>query len=309
MTSPTLTAPGAADEQAGWEKVLDWFLGAPLQIVLILVIAVLTRWLVSRAIRRAVTSMERRSDRRGRSGRMLREASGLDAERRRQRAATMGSVLRSATTIVIATVAIITILAAVGIPVAPLMASAGVGGVALGFGAQSLVKDFLSGIFMIVEDQYGVGDVIDTGEAIGTVEEVTLRITRLRDASGVIWYVRNGEVIRIGNSSQGWAMAAIDIPVAYHESVDKVTRVLQHVVDHVRDEEPWDARILEIPEVAGVENVAGGVMTMRIFAKCAPNENWSATRRIREQCKEALDAAGVAGPPITAYGQGGSTTP
>jgi moderate conductance mechanosensitive channel len=293
----------AAAKGLTWDKTLDWFLGVPVQILLIVAIAVCARWLVSRAIRKAVQSMESRAGRGGRAGRMLREAAGLDAERRRQRAATMGSVLRSAATIVIAVIAIITILATVGVPVGPLMASAGVGGVALGFGAQSLVKDFLSGIFMIVEDQYGVGDVIDTGEAIGTVEEVTLRITRLRDANGVIWYVRNGEVIRIGNRSQGWSMATIDIPVAYHENVDKVTTVLQHVVDHVRDEEPWDTRILEIPEVAGVENVSAGVITMRIFAKCAPNENFSVTREIRQQCKDALDAAGIAGPPATAYGQ------
>lgn len=310
MTLEAVIAPTVATAQGiTWEETADWFLGAPVQILLILVLAFGARWLVSRAIRRAVGSMERRTERGGRTGRMLREATGLDAERRRQRASTMGSVLRSAATIVIAVVAIITLLATVGVPVGPLMASAGVGGVALGFGAQSLVKDFLSGIFMIVEDQYGVGDVIDTGEAIGTVEEVTLRITRLRDASGVIWYVRNGEVIRIGNRSQGWSMAVIDIPVAYRESVGSVTRVLQQVVDRIRDEEPWGTRILETPEVAGVENVSGGVMTMRIFAKCAPNENFSVTRRIREECKAALDDAGIAGPPMTAYGQGGNTTP
>lgn len=310
MTLQALIAPTvSAVRGATWEKAADWFLGAPVQIVLIVVLAVGARWLVSRAIGRAVASMVRRAERGTRTDRMLREATGLDAERRRQRAATMGSVLRSAATIFIAVIAILTILATLGVPVGPLMASAGVGGVALGFGAQSLVKDFLSGIFMIVEDQYGVGDVIDTGEAIGTVEEVTLRITRLRDASGVIWYVRNGEVIRIGNRSQGWSMAVIDIPVAYHESVGRVTRVLEQVAGRVRDEEPWDTRILETPEVAGVESVSGGVMTMRIVAKCAPNENFAVTRRIREECKAALDDAGIAGAPTTPYAPGGGSTP
>ena len=98
---------------------------------------------------------------------------------------------------------------------------------ALGFGAQSLVKDFLSGIFMILEDQYGVGDVIDTGEAIGTVEEVSLRVTRLRDGQGVVWYIRNGEIIRIGNKSQGWSTAMVDIPVAYSENLDKVIPLIR----------------------------------------------------------------------------------
>ena len=125
----------------------------------------------------------------------------------------MGAILKSTSTFVIFTLALLTVMATVGLPLGPLLASAGVGGVALGFGAQSLVKDFLSGIFMILEDQYGVGDVIDTGEAVGTVEDVTLRVTRLRDASGIVWYVRNGEIVRIGNRSQGWSTALVDIPV------------------------------------------------------------------------------------------------
>ena len=124
----------------------------------------------------------------------------------------MGSLLRSIVTFVVVTLAVLTVMALLGIPLGPLLASAGVAGVALGFGAQSLVKDFLSGIFMIIEDQYGVGDVIDTGEAIGTVEEVSLRITRLRDANGITWYVRNGEIIRIGNRSQGCSTAIVDMP-------------------------------------------------------------------------------------------------
>ena len=153
---------------------------------------------------------------------MLAQATGLAHERHRQRTLTMGSLLRSIVTFVVVTlITVLTVMAIVGIPLGPLLASAGVGGVALGFGAQSLVKDFLSGIFMILEDQYGVGDVIDTGEAIGTVEEVTLRVTRLRDASGVIWYVRNGEIIRVGNKSQGWSTAIVDMPVSYAENVER----------------------------------------------------------------------------------------
>lgn len=307
--SPTFRTSMAA-EGLTWDKTADWLLGAPLQIFVILVIAITARWLIHRAIGRVVAQMEKPAERpAGRTSRVLREATGLDAQRRRQRATTTGTVLKSTTTIVISAITIITVLGAVGIPIGPLMASAGVGGVALGFGAQSLVKDFLSGIFMIVEDQYGVGDVIDTGEAIGEVEEVTLRITRLRDANGVIWYVRNGEIIRIGNRSQGWSLATVDVPVAYTESVEKVTSVLHQVVGHIRDESPWDTRILETPEVAGVENVAAGVMTMRIFAKCAPNEHFAVTRHIRQRCKDALDASGVAGPPVTSFGQGGSAAP
>ncbi len=133
----------------------------------------------------------------------------------------MGAILKSTSTFAISAMAILTVMGLLGLPLGPLLASAGVGGVALGFGAQSLVKDFLSGIFMIVEDQYGVGDVIDTGEAIGTVEDVTLRVTRLRDGNGVVWYIRNGEIVRIGNRSQGWSTAVVDTAVAYDEDIDR----------------------------------------------------------------------------------------
>ena len=161
---------------------------------------------------------------------MLASATGALSERRRQRTETLGSVLRSLVTTIVFGVAFVMILDEVGIPIAPLLASAGVAGVALGFGAQSLVKDFLSGIFMILEDQYGVGDVIDTGEAIGKVEDVTLRVTRLRDGNGVVWYVRNGEIIRVGNRSQGWSTAIVDLPVAYTEDVERVQAILREAL-------------------------------------------------------------------------------
>ncbi|MDE9366285.1 mechanosensitive ion channel family protein [Luteipulveratus sp. YIM 133132] len=295
----------------------DWLTGSgggprPLMLIGVVLGAVVVRWVIHRLIRRAVRAMESRQPRlqpsasrvgrAGRAGRVLRQAAGLDHERRRQRAATMGSILRSITTIVVFTIAALTLLAELGVPLAPLMASAGVGGVAIGFGAQSLVKDFLSGVFMILEDQYGVGDVIDTGEAIGTVEEVSLRVTRLRDANGVVWYIRNGEIVRIGNRSQGWSTALVDIPVAYDQPVEKVLSVLREVVATLDHEQPWEDRLLDTPEVAGVESVTGGVMTVRIMARCAPNENFSVSRELRERSKVALDEAGIRGPGFAAHG-------
>lgn len=231
----------------------------------------------------------------------LRAAAGLDDERRRQRAATMGSLLRSITTVAIVVVATLTIAAQCGIQLGPIMASAGVAGVALGFGAQSLVKDYLSGIFMIFEDQYGVGDVIDTGEAVGTVEEVTLRITRLRDANGVVWYVRNGEIVRVANRSQGWSTSLVDIPVAYDSDIHTVTRVLDGVVDALEADPEWSDKLIERPDVAGVESVAGGTMTFRIIAKTAPNENFGVSRELRRRSVIALEDAGVKGPPAQPF--------
>ena len=122
--------------------------------------------------------------------------------------------------------------------------------------AQSLVRDFLSGIFMIIEDQYGVGDVIDTGEAIGTVEEVTLRITRLRDGDGVVWYMRNGEILRLGNRSKGWSVAVVDVQVAYTEDVARVTGILGAAAAPLATEEPWKDLLLDAPSVTGIESMA-----------------------------------------------------
>ncbi len=214
-----------------WNDVWHWLLHQGLTILVILVAAMVIRWLLNRLIRRLVRrSVESNLAERlesNRATRVLANASGVTSERRRQRTETLGTVLRSIVTATVFTIAFVMVLDELGIPIAPLLASAGVAGVALGFGAQSLVKDFLSGIFMLFEDQYGVGDVIDTGEAIGTVEDVTLRVTRLRDGNGVVWYVRNGEIVRIGNRSQGWSTAIVDVPVAYTEDIDRVQDIIR----------------------------------------------------------------------------------
>ena len=291
MSSLTLDSPFES-----WASTQAWLLGPPLRIVLIVIGAFVLRWLVHRAIRTVVANALARSDEHERT--TVERIVGTSLERRKQRALTMGSLLRSTATFIIATIAILTVMAEIGLPLAPLLTSAGSGGIALGFGAQSLVKDFLSGIMMIVEDQYGVGDVIDTGETMGTVEEVSLRVTRLRDYSGVVWFIRNGEILRVGNRSQGWAMAVIDIPVAYGESPEQVLGLLEQVVDGVYQDPGLAEKLLERPSVAGVESVSGGTMTLRIFAKCRPGEQFAIPRVVRERAKAAFDAAGVRGPAI-----------
>jgi small conductance mechanosensitive channel len=312
-------------EQLSNKTVTDWWwlIGPCLTIIGTLVGAVVLRWVLHRAIDRVVDSALTRaaghaSQTPGRSSRVLAQATGLNQARSTQRAATMGAVLKSTSTFIIATLALLTIMGALGLPLGPLLASAGIVGVALGFGAQSLVKDFLSGIFMILEDQYGVGDVIDTGEAIGTVEDVTLRITKVRDASGIVWYIRNGEIVRIGNRSQGWSTAVVDIQVGYDESLDIVLPLIRKAASELNEAPEWTSRLLEEPVVAGVESLSGGVITIRIIAKCAPNENFPVSREIRERVKAALDTAGIrppqAGPPSVADhggqgGQGGSLRP
>jgi small conductance mechanosensitive channel len=282
-----------------WEKLV----GPSLTIIGTLVGAMLLRWVLHRAIDRVVGQALTRAARREsqaprRASRLLAQATGLSQDRSTQRAATMGAILKSTSTFVIFTLALLTVMATLGLPLGPLLASAGVVGVALGFGAQSLVKDFLSGIFMILEDQYGVGDVIDAGEAVGTVEDVTLRVTRLRDASGIVWYVRNGEIVRIGNRSQGWSTALVDIPVGYNESLDTVLPLIRKVVHDLDESADWETRLLEEPVVAGVESMTGGVVRVRVIAKCAPNESYPVSREIRARVKAAFDQAGILAPQV-----------
>ncbi|MBK5306117.1 MAG: mechanosensitive ion channel family protein [Frankiaceae bacterium] len=271
----------------------------PARIALIVLLALVLRVLVNRAIRRLVTGAAEGSvpvvlrplhDRT--KGRLL-EATPLTSERRRQRAETIGSVLRSSAALVIFTVAGAMVLAELGFDLAPVLASAGIVGVAVGFGAQNLIKDFLNGMFMILEDQYGVGDVIDAGEATGTVEAVGLRTTRLRDVAGTVWHIRNGEIVRIGNKSQGWARAVLDIAVAWDSDVDQVRNVMKAAADGMAAEEEWATSITEAPEVWGVEDLGSSGLVVRLAVKTAPLEQWKVARELRERVKVAFDREGI----------------
>lgn len=217
----------------------------------------------------------------------------LVSERRRQRAHTTGSLLRNIASVVILGSAAFSVLGEIGFNLAPFLASASIIGLAVGFGAQNLVKDFLSGVFMLLEDQYGVGDIIDVGTAKGTVEAVTLRVTRLRDVNGVVWYVRNGEILRVGNESQNWARAVLDIPVSPDEDISKVRKVLLAVAVELAAEPPWDELILDEPAVWGVQALTNEAVTIRLVVKTAPGKQSEISREIRERVKKAFDNAGI----------------
>jgi small conductance mechanosensitive channel len=284
---------------------LDWLaegglylLVKPVRILLIIFIALVLRYAVHRMIRRLTST----SDGDGRPGLLrplrermpasLQEATGLRSERRRQRAEALGSVLRSVTSATIFTVAIMLVLGELGVNLAPLLASAGIAGVALGFGAQNLVKDFLAGLFMLLEDQYGVGDVVDVGEASGTVEAVGLRITTLRDARGVLWYIRNGEIIRVGNKSQGWALVVVDIPVGF--AVQEATEALRSAVVDLAENPEFAADLLQGPEVLGVEQVTVDGAVVRTTARTTPQAQWRIGRDLRRRLTQAIEDAGIA---------------
>jgi small conductance mechanosensitive channel len=249
---------------------------------------------IARGLKRAATRASR--ERLGAAKRAARTTELTDilmSERKEQRAEAIGQLLKNAGQLLIWGTASLAIFSKLGLDIGPLLASAGVVGVALGFGAQALVKDYLSGIFLIMEDQYGVGDVVDVGEVVGTVEEITLRTTRLRDMSGVVWYVRNGEIIRVANRSQGWTMAVVDVPVAYDEDLDRIREIIEAIANDMDSDSAYDDVLLGRPEFGGVESVSGDAVFIKVFAKAAPEKQVVLARQLRERIKIAFDRAGV----------------
>ncbi len=291
------------DNQSAAEAA-DWVAHKPIRVLLIIIGA----WILNRLVRRAIRLLADRlvhaqsgrlAELRGRAPSVL---GGGEADPRAvARVNTITAVLRSVATAVIFTIAFITVLDELGIAIGPLVAGAGIAGVALGFGAQSLVKDFLSGLFMVLEDQYGVGDVIDVGDiggapVSGVVEGVSLRSTRLRGVDGTVWHVPNGEVRRVGNKSQQWSRALLDILIAYGSEVERAVEIIQRTADAVAAEPEWVQRVLETPEVWGVENVGPDGIQVRLVVKTTPGDQWELMRQLRVHIKRALDEAGIEAP-------------
>ncbi|MFG3494165.1 mechanosensitive ion channel family protein [Streptomyces sp. NPDC047928] len=287
-----------AGEAAGWvEQNWSTWLNTSLRILLIVVVAFTLRMLIRRALTKLIDRMNRSAQ--SVEGTAL---GGLlvNAERRRQRSEAIGSVLRSVASFLILGTAGLMVLGAFNIDLAPLLASAGVAGVAIGFGARNLVTDFLSGVFMILEDQYGVGDSVDAGVASGEVIEVGLRVTKLRGVDGEIWYVRNGEIKRIGNLSQGWATAGVDVTVRPTEDLDLIRKLIEDVSDEMAADEPWNERLWGPIEILGLNEVLLDSMTLRVSAKTMPGKALGVERELRWRIKRSFDQAGiriVGGPP------------
>ena len=281
-------------------KLTDWFLDTPLQILLILLVAWVAARLLRRYLRKVVTRVVM-TDHSGTSAR-LRQL-GVDPgsligpaprdPRKAARADSIASVVGSTATVLVWSIALILIIGALGINLGPLIAGAGIAGVALGFGAQSLVKDCISGLFMLIEDQYGLGDVIDVGEAVGTVEEITLRATVLRDVNGTVWHVANGEILRVGNMSQQWSIAVLDLDVAYDADLDQVREVMLTAANEVCESDEWREKVLEPPQILGVEALGENSITMRMVVKTAAGEQWALRRLLRERVKARFDASGI----------------
>ncbi len=295
---PPAAAPTAAGASSSSPSLLHVSLTRLAAILALFLLAVVLRWLLHRALSRLVNRTAHGlpalpARLRAKTPEALLELSPVASERRQQRAETVGSVLRNVVSVFVFGIAFVEALDVLGVNLAPIVASAGIVGVAVGFGAQNLVRDFISGLLMILEDQYGVGDVIDVGPATGTVESVGLRITRLRDVYGVVWHIRNGEITRVGNKSQGWSRALLDIPVAYSQDLDRARQVIKAAADSVWADPDFAERVLEEPEVWGVETFSADGMVVRLVVKTSPLDQWDVARELRARIKAAFDAAGV----------------
>lgn len=280
-------------------NIANWFVDKPLQILLVLLVSWILVRLSRRWIRKFVTRVvapERTStERLGQFGIELPKALAAPEvdPRRSSRANSISIVLTSTTVVVIWVIAALTVFGIFGIELGPLLAGAGIAGVALGFGAQSLVKDCIAGLFMLIEDQYGIGDVVDLGEAVGVVEEVSLRTTVLRSIDGTVWHVPNGVVQRVGNRSQLWSVAVIDVDVSYDTDLAVARDLLHRAAVEVCELPDFAERVVEEPTVLGVEALAADGISLRLTVKVTPGAQWELQRAIRQHVKSVFDEADI----------------
>jgi small-conductance mechanosensitive channel len=293
MTSDPMESTVQAANDFDW----SFLLGTPLRITIIIVGAIVVNLIIRLFIRRFTAAVAK-----GTVGSEKAEAAGLAKfsttameahrtgidqqtikERRAQRARTVGRMLSSVTTILISVIAALMVLDALNFNIAPILASAGIAGVAIAFGAQELVRDYLSGFFIVIEDQYGIGDTVDLGEAVGEVEDVGLRRTQVRDLTGTLWHVRNGEILRVGNLSQGWARAVLEIPIDYSTSMDDYREMTKVVTASLRRDPEISRAMLEDPEIAGVQSLSGSHRVIRTMIKTKPNLQWMVERAFRAE--------------------------
>ena len=288
-------------------KFAEWIVAKPITILLIVLVAALVarivRWSVSRTMSRLLSSKERkghlhrsRGDEptlRERTSQMI-LASGDSTVRTEARIETLTAVFRSIGTALVWFVALFAMLDTIGVSLGPLLATAGIVGVALGFGTQTMVRDFISGFFIVAEDQFGVGDTIDVGGgAKGVVERITLRATHLRDAEGTVWHVANGQIVKVANKSQEWARALIDVVLPYDADIDAVSDVMQEVADSMQGDAEWSDKILERAEIWGIQEFDADGVHVRMVIKTEPAAQFGVLRELRARLKSTFDSKGI----------------
>lgn len=306
LGSAAETTSGAVDTVTRWwqtENMQSWLIDKPIGIALILIVAIIGSWL----LRRLITKLADNSIKKGKlssplSPRKAHRTTDKVLEktqeaRRTSRIQTLAGVGRSAVAIFVWVWAVLAILDKLGVNVAPLVASAGVVGVALGFGAQALVKDFLSGIFMLMEDQYGIGDTIDLGNGVfGDVESISLRITTVRDIDGALWYVRNGEILQVANHSDRYSVARVQVPIALSNDPTRAVDVITTAAEEAARDSDIKDFILATPTVNGMSGLEVDHMSYRVSVKTLPGKQWDVQRAMQAKILTAMHAEGITTP-------------
>jgi small conductance mechanosensitive channel len=285
-----------------WARAAEWFVAKPLSILLVVVVAGVVAMVVRRMISRSMNqlfsvSSEKKHNRKGKLRRRTSEvllASGDTSVRTEARLETLTAVFRSIGTALVWFLALFFTLEVLGISLGPLLATAGIVGVALGFGTQTMVRDFISGFFIVAEDQFGVGDTIDVGGgAKGVVERITLRATHIRDPEGTMWHVANGQIVKVANKSQEWARALIDVVLPYDVDISAVSDVMQEVADTIQSDPEWSSKIMERAEIWGIQEFDSDGVHVRMVIKTEPAAQFGVLRELRARMKETFDERGI----------------
>jgi moderate conductance mechanosensitive channel len=286
----TETWPDWAIAILSFVENFEWLVRA----LVILVVGLIALWgvgkVIDRVVDRVVSGVKVHH---GAEDTKALEASPVEAMRQVQRARTLGTVLNAFSKWTIWIIVIIMVLTELGVAVTPLIASVGILGAALGFGAQSLVKDILNGLFMVFEDQLGIGDIVNLGQVTGVVERVGIRITEVRDVNGTLWFIRNGEVLQVGNFSQDWARIILDVPVPYTLDVDKAQEALLSAAKEFAAQPEWRRKILEDPEMWGIESISHEALMVRLTIRVRAGEQFTMKRALHRFVKSALDNRGI----------------
>lgn len=286
-----LVAAGETAEKAGTVSFKEWLLSHGLRIVFIVigyfVIIYFVKFLTKRFVR--LVEDEDRSTR----------------SEREKRADTISGIINGTTRIFLGVIVLFMILKEFNISITPLLTGAGIVGIAIGFGAQSLIKDFLHGFFILVEDQFRVGDVVKIGDHAGLVEKITMRVTTLRSLDGNVHVIPNGEITSLQNMTHSWSRSLVDIEVAYKENLDKVMKIIEEVAVKLSQEEAYKNNIMEKPKVLGVQELGSSGVTIRLLIKTAPLEQWGITRELNRRIKNRFDKEGITipFPQMTLHGE------
>ncbi len=280
-----------------WNSVTEWLIQHGIKIVIILLVGVILWFLIRRLLPPLVN-------------RTVEKSKGETKKGLEKRTNTLVGVLTGAGRIIIVVVVILMILSEIGVPIGPMLAGFGIAGVAVGFGAQYLVRDFIAGMFILWENQYRVGDVAKVADVTGLVEEVTLRKTVLRDGDGIVHHVPNGEIRVASNFTRHFSRVNLDIPVSYNTDLEHAMAVINRICEELAAEEEWREKMITTPRALRVNNWGDSAIDIKVMGDAKPSEQWAIMGELRLRLKKAFDAEGIEIPwPHMKVYFGNSTSP